>query len=432
MSEGREDANWDAAQQNHREIQEEILHSRNLELFEDVEPLLPYGNLPDCVEQEMPVDPWDPADQKLRRRLPSSVDRSGVKSAMKGQRGHEIPDGAHEGFESVAKLLKAAGKSIGSGKKTKRERPSVRSEDEAEEGLMDVHELLQSQSSQSKNKAPAKKSRKAVSRSTKSKARKEEIAQDTPAEMEEQRQYRMEKEEKEALNRSALDFFNTEGPLRRRSDSPLMTPPSSPLRQTPALIHPSTSPNADEYVPRKHESPIRASRLTPRTAQAAGFSQIAAMDLSWEDEKEAMISTPAAFNPSLERVRHIGLSRPPMTSNHARSAEAMPPPPIPVNRLSSPATNLSSLPEASPFPVRRGRRRTQAFVMSSAEKPPALLDSVDSPMLPPDRIRRRHVNRDSSSPVVDRPVRRRDRLKNSGRQVGKFVRLCLTNVKTIG
>jgi len=50
MSEGREDANWDTAQQIHREIQEEILHSRNLELFEDVEPLIPLGKKPQCVE----------------------------------------------------------------------------------------------------------------------------------------------------------------------------------------------------------------------------------------------------------------------------------------------------------------------------------------------------------------------------------------------
>ena len=432
MSEGREDANWDTAQQTHREIQEEILHSRNLELFEDVEPLLPYGNVLDCVEQEMPVDPWDPADQKLRRRLPSSSDRSGVKSAVKEQRGHEIPEGAHEGFESVAKLLKAAGKSIGSGKRKKRERSPIESEDEAEEGTRTFHDPLHS--SQSTGKSPTKKPRKAVSRPRKSKARKKAIAQiaQASAETEEQRQYRKEKEEKEAFNRSALDFFNTEGPVRHRSVSPLMTPPSSPLRQTPVMTHPPMSSNPGECMPRTQGTPIRTSKLTPRTAQAAGFSQVAAMDLSWEDEKEAMLSTPAALNQSVQRVRHIGLARPSITSNHAKSADAMPPPPIPVNRLSSPATNASSLPEASPFPIRRVRRRPQSFAMSSAEKPPALLNSVESPMLPPNRLRRRHATRDSSSPVVERSVRGRDQSRVPAERVGQFVRFMRISVKTIG
>ena len=72
MSEEREDANWDKAQRSHRDIQEEILHSRNLELFEDVERLLPGPELPECLEQLMPVDQWDPEDQKLKRKLPSA------------------------------------------------------------------------------------------------------------------------------------------------------------------------------------------------------------------------------------------------------------------------------------------------------------------------------------------------------------------------
>jgi ATP-dependent DNA helicase MPH1 len=72
MSELREDTNWDTAQQTHREIQHEILHSRNLELFEDVERLLPLGSLPDCTEKLMAIDPWDPADMKKKRLLPSA------------------------------------------------------------------------------------------------------------------------------------------------------------------------------------------------------------------------------------------------------------------------------------------------------------------------------------------------------------------------
>lgn len=111
MSEGREDANWDTAQQTHREIQEEILHSRNLELFEDVERLLPPGKLPTCVEREMPVDPWDPDEGKTRKRL-AAADKEEKEQAKKAkkQRGHEIPEGGLEGFKSVAELLRDCGK----------------------------------------------------------------------------------------------------------------------------------------------------------------------------------------------------------------------------------------------------------------------------------------------------------------------------------
>lgn len=107
MSELREDSNWDTAQQTHRDIQEEILHSRNLELFEDVERLLPRGPLPHCLEQEMDIDPWDPADQR-KTKLPGSQGKS-VKQpkpkAVKARR-HEIPKGAQTGFKSVAELIK--------------------------------------------------------------------------------------------------------------------------------------------------------------------------------------------------------------------------------------------------------------------------------------------------------------------------------------
>ena len=109
MSEGREDANWDKAQQTHRDIQEEILHSRNLELFEDVERLLPPGKLPECLEQEMPVDPWDPDEGKVRKRL-AGVEKEAKEKKPKKQRGHEIPENGHIGFKSVSELLKECGK----------------------------------------------------------------------------------------------------------------------------------------------------------------------------------------------------------------------------------------------------------------------------------------------------------------------------------
>ncbi|WVQ86187.1 hypothetical protein IAT38_008355 [Cryptococcus sp. DSM 104549] len=124
MSENREDANWDKAQQTHREIQEEILHSRNLELFEDVEPLLP--EMPECIEQEMPVDKWNPDDHLYKKMMADmdkqakqlavkmeKVRKANAKAEAKGKakatRGNEVPAKAR-GFTTVADLLREADK----------------------------------------------------------------------------------------------------------------------------------------------------------------------------------------------------------------------------------------------------------------------------------------------------------------------------------
>ncbi len=407
MSEGREDANWDTAQQTHREIQEEILHSRNLELFEDVEPLLPYGKVPECIEQVMPVDRWDPEDQKLKRHLPVASDRSETKP-VKTQRGHEIPDGAHDGFKSVAELLRDAGKSLLSkGKAKKRDRPPVESEDEEEEVEEDL-ELLYGHSD--KSKASSKKVKKAVLRSAKTtvparkKVKSIETTQ-TSVETEEEEQSRREKEEKEDFNRSAQDFFNTEAPPIRHVPSPPITPPSSPPR--PKLVNTPLppSPITDESLPQVMTKPARSSNLTPRTAAVAGFSQIASVDLSWEEEEDRVKSTPSIPASYGERVRHIGLARPKAALNHAKSSEAMPPPLIPVH-LSSPTTFDTPVHQAAQFPVRRAGRRAGPVILSSAEKPPA---PSDSPLLPANRLRRRHADDNNSSPGVAPPARRSTR-----------------------
>ncbi|OWT36037.1 ATP-dependent DNA helicase MPH1 [Cryptococcus neoformans Bt1] len=118
MSENREDTNWDTAQQTHRDIQEEILHSRNLELFEDVEPLIPNRRMPECLEQVMPVDPWNPDDPQYKKMMDE-----GEKELRRMQRAHqppvsrkkkkpmvdEVPVNAR-GFTSVRDLLREADK----------------------------------------------------------------------------------------------------------------------------------------------------------------------------------------------------------------------------------------------------------------------------------------------------------------------------------
>ena len=402
MSENREDTNWESAQQNHREIQEEILHSRNLELFDDVEPLLPRGKFPQCIEQEMPVDAWDPDGQKPKRKASTSnhtAPRS--KKAAKGvdgdeeepeeeeeleppkkrQRGHEIPEDAHEGFKSVAELLRDKGKAKGKGR-AKKEVQRVLSESESDEPL--EHKLSRLPCDDSEPVA----GRRATIEKKKSAAAEAAAQRKRMQEEEEAEQARRQKSDE--LNRAAIDFFNTVGPVRRaRTAGALMTPPSSPPTSSSASQSPQKyplSPPTDESNP--VSKPLgEPARLTPRTAAAVGFSQVDPIDLSFDDEL-----SPAP--PS----RLLPPARPAL--EHAKSIDIMPPPPVPSHRLSSPSdTSTPNLPRTQ-FPVRRlGLQRKRAVIPSSTEKSETGASGSGSNETPsaPGRLKRRY---EDSSPLV--------------------------------
>jgi len=287
MSEDREDRNWDKAQQTHREIQEEILHSRNLELFEDVERLLPPGEFPTCTEREMAIDPWDPAEMKKKKLLPAATQEQVAKSngtKAKRVRGMEIPDFAHEGFKSVAELLK-----LGAAKQKKRGRKSaledvledaadeVSEEEEEEEDVPDFdvreHEMLYGSTSSWK-KSPATKPRAKKAKTTPTKTAKPKpppkAKKKTKAELEEEERAR----QREELSRQAREFFATQSIVRARTPSP-----------TPAVSLGVSK--SDKSAPMFSPSPSpekRSDRLSPRTAAAAGFSQVCV--LSSDDDMD--------------------------------------------------------------------------------------------------------------------------------------------------
>lgn len=308
MSEGREDANWDTAQATHREIQEEILHSRNLELFDDVERLLPPGKLPDCVEQEMPVDPWDPSDLKKARKLFSPKRASKAKADKPVQRGHEIPEGGSVGFKSVAQLLKESGKSIGKGKnavkktlsleealdaiddepagparakggtrgaKRKREPSpvaSASSDGEADEQALE--ELFESRAKATASRksaatakmAPAPKKSKTAGKSTLSKTKSaEHLRRDAQA------------EQAAAMERSALDFFAMSPPVRKRLLTPESSPPPSsppPAGRPSRRRSVSISPEIDSPPAKRRATKIARGRAPPSPITDESLGQV--------------------------------------------------------------------------------------------------------------------------------------------------------------
>lgn len=384
MSEGREDMNWDTAQQTHRDIQEEILHSRNLELFEDVERLLP-AKFPECVEKYMEIDPWDPSEHG--RKLPAA---SGEKAApAKKKRVAQIPDG-HEGFKTVAQLLKE-----GATKAKKRARQEFAPEedddqahdtDDDEEEEEDI-DLLHGAVSSSRVGAKPKK---AVARSRATKKTKSSEPNSSAHSREEEKAREAEEvaSRREDLNRRALDFFNTEGHLRKRTPSPI----KSPLRPTPP-----SSPH--DFAVSNSASHALNGKLSPHTAEMAGFSQI---DLSLSSDDELAQPT---------------LSRGAPASRSAPRLSDMPPPPVPSSPTRpsahktplsrhSPRAHSTSGTEPTPFPVRRGGRAPRALPSSDPQESPA--------PRPLQRLRRRHIGSSSpaaadTSPIMERRARQHQR-----------------------
>ncbi|KAI9633416.1 uncharacterized protein MKK02DRAFT_18316 [Dioszegia hungarica] len=416
MSGNREDLNWDSAQQTHREIQEEILHSRNLELFEDVERLLPVGPFPKCEEKEMPVDPWDPEDQKRKIvATPKSKTKAKDKEAGAGavQRGDAIPEGAANGFRSVAELLREQGKP-----KRKGASP-VRSESGGDDDVVEDEELLYGP-----KVAKGKKGKAVVEEDEEAAEPKEDP---TDPKVIRRKKDEEERKRQESIDRIGLDFFHPSGPLRNGPRLPDLTPPSSP---SPSPVrkratHPPGSPDSDSE-PHMQAHKLRGmGRLSPATAALVGFSQIDPIDLSWNDSDEEDETLVPSAPP-----RRIGLSKSRPASQvvtkatplgPSRSTLDMPPPPIPAHRSSSPA-GPRSVPtpgiEATQFLVRRPvARRARIFETSSdkeAKSGPVDEDAVSSPFLPL-RGGAARVATVSSDPASSPVVPRRPRPKGKGK-----------------
>lgn len=115
MTEGREDGNWDTALLSHQEMQSEIITGRNIELYDDVERLLPEGSNPACIEQVLSIDPYVPEDKAHNNKKRKSA-TSATTSKAKKARGEPVPEGALDGFIMASSLTKK-GKKLGSAKK---------------------------------------------------------------------------------------------------------------------------------------------------------------------------------------------------------------------------------------------------------------------------------------------------------------------------
>ncbi|TFY79737.1 hypothetical protein EWM64_g4276 [Hericium alpestre] len=116
LAEGREELNWNKAQESYAEVQQSIVKGEQLEFYGDTERLLPDHIKPEPLEMVMEIEEYN------REATDKSRTANSPKGATKRKRnddmGRNIPAGASTGFVSVADLILKQG-----GKKRKLARP---------------------------------------------------------------------------------------------------------------------------------------------------------------------------------------------------------------------------------------------------------------------------------------------------------------------
>ncbi|KAF8640347.1 hypothetical protein AX17_000019 [Amanita inopinata Kibby_2008] len=106
LAEHREEFNMDKAKVTYKEVQKTIWRGDQLELYGDVERLIPDHIKPQCLERVMEIKPYVPEDLSVRKRVnddPSNGTR--VKRKRNNDIRRNMPTGANVGFVSVAELI---------------------------------------------------------------------------------------------------------------------------------------------------------------------------------------------------------------------------------------------------------------------------------------------------------------------------------------
>jgi ATP-dependent DNA helicase MPH1 len=113
LGQGREETNWDKAQDTYQRVQHLIVSGDQLELFGDVDRLVPDDINPVCKEQMMEIEEYVRDKPKARGSRAADSPRK-VSTAKKRTRnadpGRNIPEGASRDFVPVSELIQRAAK----------------------------------------------------------------------------------------------------------------------------------------------------------------------------------------------------------------------------------------------------------------------------------------------------------------------------------
>ncbi|KAI0048421.1 P-loop containing nucleoside triphosphate hydrolase protein [Auriscalpium vulgare] len=108
LAEGREELNWNKAQEAYSDVQQSIVRGEQLEFYADVERLLPDSVKPECVEMVMEIEEYDRAATE-KTRTAASPGKGAKKRKRNDDAGRNMPAGASTGFVTVADLLRKQG-----------------------------------------------------------------------------------------------------------------------------------------------------------------------------------------------------------------------------------------------------------------------------------------------------------------------------------
>ncbi|KAI0690699.1 hypothetical protein BC835DRAFT_1363433 [Cytidiella melzeri] len=109
LSEDREERNWDKADDNYKDVQRFIIKAEHLELYGDVERLIPAHIKPDCIEMVMDIEEYVREDT-VAGKGSKSLQSKTAKRARNDDMMRNIPEGASTTFVSVKDLLQKGSK----------------------------------------------------------------------------------------------------------------------------------------------------------------------------------------------------------------------------------------------------------------------------------------------------------------------------------
>ncbi|CCM02210.1 uncharacterized protein FIBRA_04290 [Fibroporia radiculosa] len=138
LAEGREERNWDKAQDKYKDVQHFIVRAEELELYGDTPRLLPDHIKPECTEMIMDIEAYIREDRPSRKGSIANGDDSPLSKARKRKRDDDpkrnIPSGASTGFVNVKDLLVKGG-ATKKQKKCKLEEPDALAGEDDEEDM---------------------------------------------------------------------------------------------------------------------------------------------------------------------------------------------------------------------------------------------------------------------------------------------------------
>ena len=105
LAEGREEKNWEKAREAYNQVQRSIMRGDQLELYTDVERLLPDDIKPECQEMEMSIQEYDGSATERSRKAAARGPSKKRKRNDDPAQDISSPPWASTGFVSVADLL---------------------------------------------------------------------------------------------------------------------------------------------------------------------------------------------------------------------------------------------------------------------------------------------------------------------------------------